>query len=108
MLTGGQARADSTYYLYLGQRIAPHPGLACRFGTFEPRERAARKGRNPQTQEIMDLPASKSPAFTPSKVLICPVNDLDMTLLRMVLHPCIRSMVCGSVGKMHSKRSSSH
>ncbi len=43
-------------------------GLACSFGSFLPRERAARKGRNPQTQEPLDLPASVSPAFTASKV----------------------------------------
>lgn len=42
--------------------------LACRFGTFLPRERAARKGRNPQSGEPMELPASKTPAFTASKV----------------------------------------
>lgn len=39
------------------------------FGTFEVRERAARKGRNPQTQEPMDIPASKAPAFKAGKNL---------------------------------------
>jgi DNA-binding protein HU-beta len=37
------------------------------FGNFEVRERAARKGRNPQTGEEMDIPASKAPAFKPGK-----------------------------------------
>lgn len=33
------------------------------FGNFEVRERAARKGRNPQTGEELDIPATKVPAF---------------------------------------------
>ncbi|MED1469820.1 HU family DNA-binding protein [Bacillus salipaludis] len=39
------------------------------FGTFEVRERAARTGRNPQTGEEMQIPASKVPAFKPGKEL---------------------------------------
>jgi DNA-binding protein HU-beta len=39
------------------------------FGNFEVRERAARKGRNPQTGEEIDIPASKQPAFKPGKAL---------------------------------------
>lgn len=39
------------------------------FGNFEVRERAARKGRNPQTGEEIDIAASKAPAFKPGKVL---------------------------------------
>ncbi|WP_211749679.1 HU family DNA-binding protein [Paenibacillus sp. Marseille-Q4541] len=39
------------------------------FGNFEVRERSARKGRNPQTGEELDIPASKAPAFKPSKAL---------------------------------------
>lgn len=37
------------------------------FGNFEVRERAARTGRNPQTGETMEVPASKAPAFKPGK-----------------------------------------
>lgn len=44
------------------------------FGTFEVRERAARKGRNPQTGKEMEIPASKSPAFKPGKSLKEKVN----------------------------------
>lgn len=36
------------------------------FGTFEPRQRSARTGRNPQTGEAMDIPASVAPAFKPA------------------------------------------
>lgn len=39
------------------------------FGNFEVRERSARKGRNPQTGEEIDIPASKIPAFKPGKSL---------------------------------------
>ncbi|WP_313890996.1 HU family DNA-binding protein [Psychrobacillus sp.] len=39
------------------------------FGNFEVRERAARKGRNPQTGLEIDIAASKVPAFKPGKAL---------------------------------------
>ena len=39
------------------------------FGTFEVRERSARTGRNPQTKEVVEIPASKAPAFKPGKAL---------------------------------------
>jgi DNA-binding protein HU-beta len=39
------------------------------FGNFEVRERAARKGRNPQTGEEIEISASKVPAFKPGKDL---------------------------------------
>lgn len=39
------------------------------FGTFEVRERAARKGRNPQTGKAIKIPATKVPAFKPGKAL---------------------------------------
>ena len=39
------------------------------FGTFETRQRAARKGLNPQTKEEIKIPASKAPAFKAGKAL---------------------------------------
>ncbi|HDV6273564.1 TPA: HU family DNA-binding protein [Staphylococcus pseudintermedius] len=39
------------------------------FGNFEVRERAARKGRNPQTGKEIDIPASKVPVFKAGKAL---------------------------------------
>lgn len=39
------------------------------FGTFEVRERGARKGRNPQTGEEIEIPAARVPAFKPGKAL---------------------------------------
>lgn len=39
------------------------------FGTFEVRERQARKGRNPQTGAEIDIPANRVPAFKAGKAL---------------------------------------
>lgn len=39
------------------------------FGTFEIRERAARKGRNPQTGQEIEIAATKVPVFKAGKVL---------------------------------------
>lgn len=47
-----------------GEKIAI-PGL----GTFEVRERAARNGRNPRTDETTHIPARKTPALKFSKVV---------------------------------------
>ena len=45
------------------------------FGTFEVRTRAARKGRNPQTAETIEIPASKNPVFKAGKALKEAVNQ---------------------------------
>jgi DNA-binding protein HU-beta len=39
------------------------------FGTFEARARKARVGRNPHTGEMLDIPASRAPAFKAGKPL---------------------------------------
>lgn len=39
------------------------------FGSFEVKQRAARKGRNPQTMEEINIPESKVPAFKAGKDL---------------------------------------
>lgn len=39
------------------------------FGGFDVRERAERKGRNPQTGEEITIPASKVPGFRAGKAL---------------------------------------
>ena len=44
------------------------------FGTFKVVERKARKGRNPQTGEEIDIKAAKAPKFTPGKALKDAVN----------------------------------
>lgn len=45
------------------------------FGTFEVRTRAAHKGRNPQTGETIEIPASKNPVFKAGKALKEAVNQ---------------------------------
>lgn len=49
------AVADKSKVAYIG------------FGTFEQRDRSARKGRNPQTGEEIEIPATTVPAFKPGK-----------------------------------------
>ena len=44
------------------------------FGTFEVKERAARKGRNPQTGKEIEIPAAKNPVFKAGKALKDAVN----------------------------------
>ncbi|MDP7740749.1 MAG: HU family DNA-binding protein [Lentisphaeria bacterium] len=44
------------------------------FGTFQTRKRKARKGRNPQTGEKIQIAAAKVPAFTAGKGLKDAVN----------------------------------
>lgn len=45
------------------------------FGTFEVSERPARTGRNPQTKEAIEIPASKAPKFKAGKALKDVVNQ---------------------------------
>ena len=45
------------------------------FGTFSVRKRAARTGRNPRTNEPIQLPASKLPCFKAGKSLKDAVNQ---------------------------------
>ncbi len=39
------------------------------FGTFEAKDRKARIGRNPHTKQPIEIPATRIPAFSPSKAL---------------------------------------
>ncbi len=39
------------------------------FGIFEVKDRDARVGRNPATREAIEIPATRVPAFKPSKAL---------------------------------------
>lgn len=45
------------------------------FGSFEPRARAARTARNPQTQATVRVPASKSVAFKPASAFKANLNS---------------------------------
>jgi len=44
------------------------------FGTFKVNKRAARKGRNPQTGEEIEIEAKNVPKFIPGKALKTTVN----------------------------------
>ena len=44
------------------------------FGTFESRKRKKRKGRNPQTGAVIDIPASRTPSFSAGRALKDRVN----------------------------------
>ena len=44
------------------------------FGTFEPRKRKARKGKNPRTGEAIKIKASKSASFKPGQSLRKAIN----------------------------------
>ncbi|MCL6269748.1 HU family DNA-binding protein [Sansalvadorimonas sp. 2012CJ34-2] len=45
------------------------------FGSFAQRARGARKGKNPQTGEEIEIPASNTVAFKPGKALKDAVNQ---------------------------------
>jgi DNA-binding protein HU-beta len=44
------------------------------FGSFEPRVRSAREGRNPRTGESVQIPAARVPTFSPGKTFKEAVN----------------------------------
>ena len=46
-----------------------------KFGSFEVRQRSEKLCKNPQTQELMIVPASKAPVFKASKTLKDAVNQ---------------------------------
>ena len=51
-------------YLVRGEKM-----VITGFGTFLIRSRAARRGRNPQTGESIQIPNKKTPGFTAGKTL---------------------------------------
>jgi nucleoid DNA-binding protein len=44
------------------------------FGVFSVKQRAARTGRNPRTNETVEIPASKTLGFKPGKALKTAIN----------------------------------
>jgi DNA-binding protein HU-beta len=44
------------------------------FGTFEPKVRSAREGRNPKTGDKVDIPAARVPTFSAAKAFREAVN----------------------------------
>ena len=61
-LTKKDAEKAVTEALKAGDKVAL-------VGTFETRERPARKGRNPRTKEEITIPATTAPAFKAGKAL---------------------------------------
>lgn len=69
------AKAVDAIFVAITENMARHEKVQLiGFGNFEVRQRAARKGRNPQTGEEIEIPATKAPAFKPGKALKDAVN----------------------------------
>lgn len=64
-----EAVIDGVIDLVIGALVKGEAVKLSGFGTFEKKERAARTGTNPATGEKIEIPASKSAVFKPSKTL---------------------------------------
>ena len=60
---------DNTFNLIRDALSRGEKVVVTGFGTFLVRNRAARKGRNPQTGAEIQIPATKTPGFTAGKSL---------------------------------------
>ncbi len=60
---------NSTFNLIRDALVRGEKVVITGFGTFLIRSRAARRGRNPQTGEPMQLPSNKLPSFSAGKTL---------------------------------------
>jgi len=69
------AIVDSAIELMKGALAKGEPVMISSFGKFSPRERKARKGRNPQTGETITIPARKVVTFKVSRVLKERINE---------------------------------
>jgi DNA-binding protein HU-beta len=71
----GESKVDATknveaVFRSIAQGVASDGKVAVSgFGTFRKKHRKARKGRNPATNEEIDIPASETVSFTPSQTL---------------------------------------
>ncbi len=70
-----EAALDAIVYEITAGVRAGNPVRITGFGTFKLRERAARKGRNPQTGEPVRIKASKGIGFTPGVQLKTDLNS---------------------------------
>ena len=69
-----EAILEATLATIADELIAGNKVKFIGFGTFEVRERKAREGRNPRTNEPIQIEASKIPAFKAGKQLKDLVN----------------------------------
>lgn len=60
---------DCTFNLIRDSLIRGEKVVITGFGTFLVRSRAARRGRNPQTGETIQIPSKKLPGFTAGKTI---------------------------------------
>jgi DNA-binding protein HU-beta len=60
---------DAVFYTIQEALKKGEPVQLIGFGNFEVRERSARTGRNPQTGQTIEIPATRVPAFKPGKKL---------------------------------------
>jgi nucleoid DNA-binding protein len=60
---------DATFSLSKDALVRGEKVVITGFGTFLIRSRAARRGRNPQTGETIQIPNKKTPGFTAGKTL---------------------------------------
>ena len=60
---------NSTFNLIRDTLIRGEKVVITGFGTFLIRSRSARRGRNPQTGEIIQIPGKKLPGFTAGKTI---------------------------------------
>ena len=65
---------NATFDTIAAQMAAGERVQVSGFGIFEIKERQARIGRNPQTNESVEIPASTLPSFKPAKALKDAVN----------------------------------
>lgn len=60
---------NSTFDLIQDNYVRGEKTVISGFGTFLIRKRAARRGRNPQTGQIIQLPGKKLPSFSAGKTI---------------------------------------
>lgn len=60
---------NSTFNLIKDSLVKGEKVVITGFGTFLLRSRIARRGRNPQTGETIQIPAKKTPGFTAGKTI---------------------------------------
>ena len=60
---------DSPFGLIRDSLVRGEKVVITGFGTFLIRSRAARRGRNPQTGETIQIPNKKTPGFTAGKTI---------------------------------------
>ncbi len=64
-----QDAVNSTFNLVRDSLVRGEKVVISGFGTFLIRSRSARRGRNPQTGEIIQIPSKKLPGFTAGKTI---------------------------------------